>query len=71
MNKQTIKAAVRRICCALFRIPYAKRTFFAVMPEVVAEKMFLRLGVPSVKPALSREGRGVLKRLKDIRNGRA
>jgi len=71
MNKQTIKATVRRICGIIFRIPYGKRVFFAVVPEVLAEKIFLRLGIPSVKPALSREGRGVLKRLKDIKSGRA
>ncbi|MGE4266483.1 MAG: hypothetical protein AB7F25_03515 [Deferribacterales bacterium] len=70
MNKQTIKAAVRRICGIIFRIPYGKRVFFAIVPEVLAEKMFLRLGIPSIKPSLSRDGRGVLKRLKDIRSGR-
>jgi len=71
MNRQKVKKILRRAADALFRVPYAKRIFLAVLPESLTDRIFYRLGIPSLKPGLSREGTGILKRLKEVRRGRA
>lgn len=71
MNRQKVKKILRRTADILFKVPYAKRIFLAVLPESLTDRIFYRLGIPSLKPGLSREGLGILKKLKDIRSGRA